>query len=212
MELLERPLHSVPLVFFDVETTGLSSRRDRVCEIAIVRREPDGTESLYEALIDPQRPISRGAFEVNRITPEMLRGAPRFAQIAAQIAPLFENALGIAHNAKFDLGFLRQEFLLLGKCFPAPKCLDTLLLARGFYQFPKNSLGEVARNLGVSVSVAHRARADVDTTRAVFDIMRENLSTQGLLTANQIQAQLKRAQRQKRRRVDPLAPEEEVAL
>lgn len=201
MELLERPLDAVPLVFFDVETTGISSRRgDRVCEVAVLRLEPDGQEQLFEALIDPGRPISRSAFEVNRITPEMLRGRPRFADVAPQLAPLFEDALGVAHNARFDIDFLRQEFLRLGDLFPAPQCLDTLHLARGFYQFPRNNLGEVARHLGVRVELAHRARADVEVTRAIFAIMRQHLLQQGLLSAKQIQEHLKRARRRKRRK------------
>jgi len=200
MSLLDQPLLEAPLAFFDVETTGLSSRRgDRVCEIAVLRRDPGGKEEIFETLIDPGRPLSLSAFRVNRISREMLKDAPRFPAVAREIKRLLEGAVGVAHHARFDIGFLRNEFFLLGEAFSVPHCLDTLALARAFYRFPRNNLLEVARGLGVAVARAHRARADVETTRAVFERMAGELATQGLLTPRQIQERLKGAVRRRRR-------------
>jgi DNA polymerase III subunit epsilon len=207
VDLLDRPIAEIPLVFFDLETTGLSFRRGaRVCEVAMLRREPalaGGDEAaLYESLIDPGRPISLGAFRVNRISHSLLKGAPRFGELAPQIRQVMAGAMGVAHNAPFDTGFLRTEFLYLGQAFLVPHCLDTLAIARGFYRFPKNNLSEIARAFGIRVELAHRARADVETTRAVFDAMVRDLAAKGICTARQIQQQLKRAARRKRKRAE----------
>ena len=77
--LHSRKITEVPLTFVDVETTGLSPRDgDRVCEIALIRREPGVRERIFSSLIDPKRAISPGAYRVNRITAKMLKGAPMF--------------------------------------------------------------------------------------------------------------------------------------
>lgn len=201
MDLLDRPLAELPLVFFDTETTGLSFRRgDRVCEIALLRREPGGDEAMYESLIEPGRPISPAAFRVNKISPQLLKGAPRFSEVAPQIKQILEGAIGVAHNANFDIGFLRTEFLYLGQALLVPvHCIDTLKLARAFYRFPRNNLGELARAFGIQAEVMHRARADVETMQGVFDAMMRDLAAKGISTLRQLNVQMKRAARKKRR-------------
>jgi DNA polymerase-3 subunit epsilon len=105
-----RPLNQVAFALFDVETTGLSpAYGHRVCEVACLRVH-DGLEvGSFESLVDPGRPISPGAFRVNRITPDMLSGAPTFAAVAGPFLALMEGAVLVAHNAPFDLGFLAAE-------------------------------------------------------------------------------------------------------
>src|SRR5689334_20295886 len=99
MDLFDRPIPEIPLVFLDLETTGLSRRKgERVCEVAILRREPDGTETWLETLIQSDRPVSPGAFQANKISGEMLKNAPRFADLSGQIQEILQNAVGVAHN------------------------------------------------------------------------------------------------------------------
>jgi DNA polymerase III epsilon subunit family exonuclease len=199
-DFMDRPLLESPLVFFDVETTGLSSRRgDRVCEIAVLRREPGGAEERFSALIDPGRSLSPGAFRVNRISREMLRAAPKFNEIAPRLRALLSGAIGVAHHATFDVTFIRDEYLRIGEPFVLPHCVDTLKWARAFYRLPKNNLGEVARAFGVEAPLAHRAMVDVETTRAIFLAMAGELSARGLATPREIQQATRKSARGRRK-------------
>ena len=83
---LNQPLSNTAFAVFDVETTGLSpAYGHRVCEVGCLLVQGGEELGRFESLVDPQRPISPGAFRVNRITPEMLDGAPTFDAIAASL-------------------------------------------------------------------------------------------------------------------------------
>jgi DNA polymerase-3 subunit epsilon len=204
MDLFEQPIQTIPIVFFDLETTGLSLRKgERVCEVAIVRREPDGTERWLDTLVRSERPVSAGAFQANQISAAMLQQAPTFSEVAPQINEILQGAVGVAHNATFDAGFLRKEFERLQQLITLPPCLDTLAMARVFYTFPKNNLAAVAKHFNIEVKLSHRARADVETMRDVFDAMLKDLAAYQLTTPRQIQTRLKQLRRQKRKRHQP---------
>ncbi|HUU45776.1 MAG TPA: exonuclease domain-containing protein [Acidobacteriota bacterium] len=167
-------LASCSLVFVDVETTGLSpGQGDRVCEIALIRRDPDGGRREWSSLIDPGRAISPGAFAVNGITPEMVQGAPRFAAVIPQMSPLIAGGVWVAHNAAFDLGFLQSEYTAAGFEFPELPVIDTVAIARRHFRFPSNRLGALADRFGVANPQEHRALGDCRTTEAVFRVMIE---------------------------------------
>ena len=201
MDLFERRIADIPLVFFDLETTGLSMRKgERVCEVAILRREPSGQEIWFDTLVKSNRPVSSGAFQANKISAEMLQDAPTFADISDKIQEILQGAVGVAHNASFDAGFLRTEFERIQRLLAIPACLDTLAMARVFYTFPKNNLAAVAKHFNIDIKVSHRARADVETMRGVFDAMIKDLAAYQLETPRQIQTRLKQLRRQKRKR------------
>ena len=154
---------------FDVETTGLHpAYGHRVCEIACLRLENGVEVARFESLVDPCREISPGAFRVNRITPEMLAGAPTFPVVAPPVLELMQDAVLVAHNAPFDLGFLASELDICGVPHPDGPVVDTLTLARRAYSYPRNSLAAVAASLGVEAGPAHRAMGDVWTTAQVL--------------------------------------------
>lgn len=165
-------LSGATLVFADVETTGLSPQDgDRVCEIGLIRRAPDGAREEWSTLIEPERRISPGAFAVNRISSDMLLDAPLFDEIIDCVDRLISGSVLVAHNAGFDLGFLRSEYDRAGLTFPDLPVIDTVGMARRFFRFPSNRLGAVAREFGVSQTGAHRALADCRITEKVFDAM-----------------------------------------
>ena len=170
--LQSKRISDVALTFLDVETTGLSPRDgDRVCEIALIRQEPSAPERVFTTLIDPERPISPGAFRVNRITENMLTGAPRFAGVLETISFLLKDAVLVAHNAPFDLGFLQAEFARCGQSLSIGPVVDTLQLARGQSRFGSCSLASVARTLGLKNEHAHRALGDCRVTQQVLSVM-----------------------------------------
>ena len=163
------PLDELAFTFVDVETTGLDpTTGDRVCEIALLRVQGDREIARFESLVHPQRPMHPGALAVHGITDAMLVGAPTFATLLPQIHALLQDAVLVAHNARFDVGFLRHEWQLAGHTFPFLAVADTLALAQARYHFRHNSLGAIASELGVTPTALHRAMADVCTTWQVW--------------------------------------------
>jgi DNA polymerase-3 subunit epsilon len=158
------------LAYLDVETTGLSPWfGDRICEIAILRCQGDEILAAFDTLVNPERSISPGAARVNGLTDEDVEHAPLFADIADQVKPLLDDATIVCHNAPFDLGFVSSELNRLGQRFPPVEVIDTLLLAREHFDFESNSLQSIADHLMIDRSAAHRALADVMTTRLVLE-------------------------------------------
>lgn len=166
----------IEFVILDVETTGLSpGNGDRVIEVAALKiRELKVVDRFY-SLVDPQRPLAYGAFLVNGITVEMLKGAP----VAEEIIPGFFDFLGqaclVGHNIRFDLKFLKNEADFSGQPWrhrhPA---LDTVRLARWLLpDLGRYRLQMVAHHLGIEDVQLHRAMADVELTRTIFQIMLE---------------------------------------
>lgn len=181
--MLHLPLRDVPLVFLDLETTGLHPHQgDRICEVALHRVAGGQVEATLDSLVDPGRPLSAGAFGVNGIGPEQLAGAPTFAAI---VEPLLERLAGaplVAHNAPFDVEFIRAELARMDRSLPAIPAIDTLALARRLIPHRRSySLAALATALG-GTPPAHRAMADVLALRLVFDDLVPRLEALGITT------------------------------
>lgn len=179
----------------DFETTGLSPEYGhRVCEVGIrvVEPIPDDPDQNFqdkdffrvidefEQLVDPQREISDSAQDISGITPEMVRGQPTFDEIATKVARLLEPTVPVAHNAPFDLGFLRSELELSGHDVPAWQAADSCRLARREYQFPNNKLSTIARELNVP-EPTHRAMEDVRALEGIWCRFLQDLLDDGLV-------------------------------
>jgi DNA polymerase-3 subunit epsilon len=182
------PLANTTFVVFDVETTGLSpAYGHRVCEVACLRLRNGVEIARFESLVDPERPISVGAYYVNNITSQMLAGAPTFDAVAGTLLSLMEDAVLVAHNAPFDLGFLAAELEIARLPPPEGQVVDTLSLARRTYGFARNGLSMVASALGIEIGQAHRAMGDVWTTRHVLEhILWELDARWGVTTLGQL--------------------------
>ena len=166
----DQPLEEITFALFDVETTGLSpAYGHRICEIACLRLEAGIETGRMEALVDPGRSISPGAYRVNRIEPEMLAGAPAFESVAGTVVALMQDAVLVAHNAPFDLGFLALELEIARLPPPEGPVVDTLALSRRAFSFASNSLSAVASALEVQIVPTHRAMVDVEATRQVLE-------------------------------------------
>lgn len=185
-DLLAQPLRHLAWTVLDVETTGLSpAAGDRVIELALLRREPDGRTDLYAQLVNPGRPIDPRASAVNGIRDSDVADAPPFAALVGPLADRLADAVLVAHNAPFDLGFLAAELQRLGLPPPQQPVIDTLGLARNCFRFPANNLGAVASALGVRAGHAHRAGGDVATTLGILEVMVQRLEAQGVTTLGQ---------------------------
>lgn len=189
----DKLITQVPVVVLDTETTGLHpGLGHRVVEVAAVRLENWQEVGQLSQLINPGRAMDPGASQVNGIHDEDLVGAPTFGDILPQLAPLLSGALLVAHNATFDASFLGMEYAIVaqqqpGRAVTLPNpWLCTLQLARHHFYFGKNSLGHVARQLGVRTGQAHRALNDVYTTIQILRRMTQLLTQRRLRTVGDL--------------------------
>lgn len=146
-------------IVLDTETTGLNPRTgDRVIEVGcveLVNRMLTGNN--FHRYINPDRDSEEGALAVHGLTTEFLRDKPRFAEIAQELREYIQDAEVIIHNAPFDLGFLNNEFKLLGLPTFTEHCsgvIDTLVNAKEMHPGKRNSLDALCDRYGVSN--AHR--------------------------------------------------------
>lgn len=151
------------LAAFDFETTGLSANGgDRVVEVAVVRGRFGAEPRAWSTLVHPGRPV--GATAVHGITDDMIVAAPPFAAVAPTLFDWLDGALVVAHNARFDVGFMEMECARAALPAPTVPVLDTLGLARRVLLLASYSLASVADHLGVTRARAHRAADDADAT------------------------------------------------
>ena len=158
MELLE----GERVLAFDLETTGISTSRDRIVQLALIGSDADGSELSYDRLVNPRRPIPYEAQRVHGISDSDVRGEPDFSTIADQVAALIQGSVLVGHNVrKFDMPMLRNEFLRIGALPPEPKAiLDTLEMVRRLKLPRPHRLGSQCARHGISLENAHTAAAD----------------------------------------------------
>lgn len=158
-----------PLVFLDLETTGLSLTQDRIVEIAMLKVSPDGGRQMKRKLINPERPIPDEVSAIHGITDEMIKDAPTFKQMANEIKQYLEGAdLGGYNSNKFDWPLLVEEFLRAGLQFDVHgrKLLDVQKI---YHQMEPRNLSAAYRfYCEKELENAHSAETDINATWDVF--------------------------------------------
>ena len=169
-------LAATGFVAFDVETTGLSRRSDRLVELAGVKYVAGKEVDRFTTLVDPGVRIPARAVEIHHITDDMVRGAPSPEQAVSRFLDFCGSLPLVAHNADFDVAFLANACYVKGReLFYG----DTLAIARKLLpDAPNHKLGTVLRLLGVSTGTLHRSEADAEGVAA---IVLSWLSLRGLL-------------------------------
>lgn len=157
-----------PCVIVDVETTGGNVTSDRITEIGIVEIDDNGINE-WSTLINPGTYIPEHIQHLTGITNEMVSSAPYFEQVAKEIVLRLQNKLFIAHNVRFDYGFIRNEFSRLAYPFKA-KLMCTVKLSRQLYPEHKgHSLEKIINRHSIPVSNRHRA---LDDAKATFEFIK----------------------------------------
>ena len=156
------PVTNVIFTAFDTETTGFSPKNDRLVEIGAVRFRGNGEVlAVTNWLINPGMPVPFYATEVNGIATEMVTNAPVFAAVWPAFAAFCQDSILLAHNATFDIGFLRAELERAGIAPPELPVGDTLPLFRCWFpQAKSHALEPLSVYLGVQGEAYHRAGDD----------------------------------------------------
>lgn len=157
----------------DIETTGGSSRIEKITEIAIFQHDGEKITGEFVTLVNPERNIPYFITNLTGITNEMVENAPRFFEVAKTIIELTEGRTLVAHNARFDYSFIRQEFKSLGYNFRR-SLLDTVMLGRKLIPGHRSySLGNICKDLGIMINGRHRAEGDALATVRLFEMLLE---------------------------------------
>ena len=162
-----------PLVFFDLETTGVDTAKDRIVEISMVKIMPNGDEIVRTRLINPQMHIPEDATAVHGITDEDVKEQPTFAQIAKSLAQFIEGCdFGGFNSNRFDLPMLVEEFLRAGVDvdFRSRKFIDVQNI---FHKMEQRTLVAAYKfYCDKDLTDAHSAEAD---TRATYEVLKAQL-------------------------------------
>ncbi|HYK08392.1 MAG TPA: exonuclease domain-containing protein, partial [Candidatus Eisenbacteria bacterium] len=147
-------------VFLDTETTGLNPRRDRIIEIGLIRVENNKEVGRFQTLLNPHTYVSPFITDITGIVGQNLENAPEFEDIAKELHEYLENAILVAHNARFDYGFLKYEFLRIGQKYTS-KSLCTAKLSRILFpKYRRHNLDSIIERFNISVANRHRAFDD----------------------------------------------------
>ncbi len=181
-----------PLVFLDLETTGATAHLDRITEIGLVEVDRGCPIGEWSSLVNPERPIPAMIESLTGITDAMVADAPTFAQIARDLYDRLAGKTLVAHNARFDFGFLRNEFRRVGLHY-APDVLCTVRLSRRLYpQERRHNLDSVIARHGLICASRHRALADARVLWDFTQRIHQDLATAQIIDA--IADQLKKPQ------------------
>ena len=164
-----------PIVFIDLETTGLSPTWDRIVELTALKVFPDGSEELKSTRINPEMPIPEEVTAIHGITDSDVSDKPKFRQYARSLVEFFDNCdIGGFNVKKFDLPLLESEFKRAGVEFSREgrRILDSQVI---YHQMePRNLAAAYLRYCGKELENSHSSQSDV---RAAYEIMDAQLET-----------------------------------
>lgn len=151
-----------PLIFLDLETTGMLAAEERITEIGLVEVDKGELVGSWSQLVNPERNIPPFIEALTGITDAMVEHAPTFAQLAPGLFERLEGKVLIAHNARFDYGFLKNEFERVGLSYQ-PRVLCTVKLSRKLFpEHRRHNLDSLIERHGLACSARHRALGDAE--------------------------------------------------
>ena len=176
------------LAFIDLETTGANPAIDRITEIGLIE-VVEGRVARWSTLVNPERPIPEFIQRLTGIRNDMVADAPTFAEVAEELRTRLHGKLFIAHNARFDYSFVKQEFRRLGQRFQADVLCTVRLSRKLFPEHHKHNLDSLIVRHGLYAEGRHRALADAELIWQFWQKARLSHTEEVLLAA--LQPQLK---------------------
>lgn len=150
------------LVFVDIETTGGKLNVDDITEIALIHICQGEEVGRFQTFLKPRRTIPPWITRLTGISHAMVADAPDFAEVADTLASWFQNRVFVAHNARFDYGFIKAAFEHVGLSFKAP-VMCTVKLSRALYpEHKRHGLDQIIERFGLACEHRHRAMDDAD--------------------------------------------------
>lgn len=176
-------------VVFDIETTGFSSKNDKIIEIGAVKLKDGEIVDSFSTFVDPKVNIPYKITELTSITQNMVNGQPTIDEVLPKFMEFVGDSVLVAHNAAFDVGFIKKNLMDMGKTLKNP-VMDTVPLARYLYpDLKKVKLNLVAKHLGISLENHHRAVDDAKATAEIlkfsFKKMKEEMDIHDVKTLNE---------------------------
>lgn len=187
-------LTSLEYAVVDIETTGWSPEEAGITEIGAVRLRRGQILAEFTSLVNPGTPVPEAIVELTGISDQMLALAPPVAAVIPGLLAFARGCVLIAHNARFDVSFLRSATLAAGLDWPGFPVVDTVRLARQLVvtpdEVPDRKLGTLAGFFGAPVMPAHRALADARATASVLVALLGRLADRGIRTLGELTAWL----------------------
>lgn len=174
-----------PLAFVDLETTGVSSSKDRITEIGIVLVDEKGVQE-WSQLLHPQMRIPLYIEQLTGISNDMVAKSPVFEEVADKIWTLLSGRLFIAHNARFDYGFLKNEFKRTGRTFQPPVLCTVKLSRKLFPQYHHHNLDSLIQRHQLQADGRHRALADAQLIHQFWRQLSDRFPQQYITDAVQV--------------------------
>ena len=157
-----------PVAFVDIETTGGSLSLHRIIDVAVIGATGDRVDFEWQTLVNPGVHVPAGITALTGIDNEMLLDAPPFERIARELRERLEGRVFVAHNVRFDYGFIRREFAAIGTPWRSPN-LCTVRLSRALYpEMPRHNLDAVMERHGIVIENRHRAMPDAQALLAFW--------------------------------------------
>src|SRR3989344_686890 len=161
------------IAFVDIETTGTSLASDRIIEIGIVRVENNTVTKTFQTLINPQTYLSPFITNMTGIQEHMLDNAPTFSQVKDDIKQLLQDCVFVAHNVRFDYGFLKHEFKRLGHTFTQKHFCTVKLSQILFPRARHHNLDSIIKRHSISCENRHRAFDDAQVLWDFFQLLQQ---------------------------------------
>ncbi|UZN01667.1 DEDD exonuclease domain-containing protein [Cellulomonas sp. S1-8] len=183
LDELGTPLRDVTFVVVDLETTGGRAAEDAITEIGAVKVRGGEVLGEFQTLVDPGGPVPPFIQVLTGITTTMLVGAPTIAQVLPSFLEFARGSVLVAHNAPFDVGFLRAAAARCERAWPGFPVVDTVRLARRVVlrdEAPNHKLSTLAALFGATVTPNHRALADARATVDVLHALLGRLAPLGI--------------------------------
>lgn len=162
--------------FVDIETTGCNPRLDRIIEIAAIKISKQKISQEFHTLVNPRCYLPKEITAITGITQAEVEQAPIFEDIAGQIDEILRDSIFVAHNVRFDYGFLRQEYNRLGMSMRLRQLCTVKLSRKLFPQYRRHNLDAIIERFGFPVQFRHRAFDDANIILKFFQKLPEIFS------------------------------------
>ncbi|EHI77460.1 DNA polymerase III, alpha subunit [Fusobacterium sp. oral taxon 370 str. F0437] len=177
----DKKIEEEEFVVFDIETTGLNSHTNKIIEIGAVKIKAGRIIDRYSQLINPGIPIPYHITEITSITNEQVANQPKIDEVIGKFVEFIGDAVLVAHNAPFDMGFIKRDIKEYLNIDLEASVIDTLQMARDLFpDFKKYGLGDLNKSLGLALEKHHRAVDDSQATANMFIIFLEKYKEKGI--------------------------------